>query len=131
MKTAKTFSLEVEDVMKFEKWIKLNGIKNHSQAFRLLLKTAGVIEEAWYQIEENHLLKKSKKKHVLHAGTHVERTTTRMIDVLGAIADIIFTEKDEPGTTAWENQEQPGYRAMPHNKPENIPQLQDVEGFVE
>ncbi len=46
MKTTKGFSLEVEDLIKFEEWIKLNNIKNHSQAFRLLLKTAGVIEDA-------------------------------------------------------------------------------------
>ncbi len=46
MKTTKGFSLEVEDLIKFEAWIKLNGIKNHSQAFRLLLKTAGVIDES-------------------------------------------------------------------------------------
>lgn len=44
MKVVKGFSLEIEDVIKFEAWIKLNNIKNHSQAFRMLLKTAGIIE---------------------------------------------------------------------------------------
>jgi len=44
MKIAKTFSLEAEDLIKFETWMKLNNVKNHSQAFRLLLKTAGIIE---------------------------------------------------------------------------------------
>ena len=77
-----------------------------------IFNTADVIEEAWYQIEENHLLKKSKKKHVLHAGIHVERIITRMIDVLGAIADIIFMVKDEPGTNAWKNKKQPWDRTM-------------------
>ncbi len=45
MKTSKSFSIEIEDLLKFEQWMKSNNIKNHSQAFRLLLKTAGVIDE--------------------------------------------------------------------------------------
>ncbi len=45
MNVVKTFSLKVEDAIKFEAWMKLNKMTNQSQAFRLLLKTAGVIEE--------------------------------------------------------------------------------------
>ncbi len=46
MNVVKTFSLKLEDAVKFESWMETNKITNHSQAFRLLLKTAGVIEEA-------------------------------------------------------------------------------------
>ena len=46
MNVVKTFSLKVEDAVKFEAWMELNKMTNQSQAFRLLLRTAGVIEEA-------------------------------------------------------------------------------------
>ncbi len=46
MNVVKTFSVKVEHAIKFESWMKANKITNQSQAFRLLLKTAGVIEEA-------------------------------------------------------------------------------------
>ena len=45
MKVSKTFSIESEDLVKFEAWMNLNKIKNASNAFRLLLKTAGVIDD--------------------------------------------------------------------------------------
>lgn len=44
MKVSKSFSLELEDVQKFESWRKLNKIKNESEAFNKLLKTAGIID---------------------------------------------------------------------------------------
>ena len=44
MKVSKTFSLESKDLIRFERWMESQKIRNQSVAFRQLLQTAGIID---------------------------------------------------------------------------------------